>query len=192
MSDNKTIAQNTIFLYFRMFLIMGISLYTSRITLNVLGEDNFGIYNVVGGIVLMFTFLNGALAASTSRFITYEIGRKNDIQLNKVFNVSLITHISIAIIIFILSETIGLWFLYNKMIIPAERLDAAFWVYQISIATCMLSITQVPYSAAIIAHERMSIYAYVGIVEAICKLGIVYLITKTNLTTFSDLPQYLI
>lgn len=162
-----------------MFLIMGVSLFTSRIILKTLGEDDFGIYNVVGGIVLMFTFMNGALAGATSRFITYEIGRKNDIQLNKVFNVSLVTHIFIALIIFVLAETIGLWFLYNKMIIPADRIDAAFWVFQISIATCMLSITQVPYTATIIAHERMGIYAYIGIVEVLLKLGIAYAITKS-------------
>ena len=177
MSNNKRIAKNTVFLYFRMFLIMGVSLFTSRIILRTLGEDDFGIYNVVGGIVMMFTFMNGALAGATSRFITYEIGRKNYIQLNMVFNVSLVTHLFIALIIFILAETIGLWFLYNKMTIPVGRLDAAFWVFQISIATCMLSITQVPYTATIIAHEKMSIYAYIGIVEVLLKLGIAYAIT---------------
>lgn len=176
MSDNKRIAKNTVFLYFRMFLIMSVSLFTSRIILKVLGEIDFGIYNVVGGIVMMFTFMNGALAGATSRFITYEIGRKNDIQLNKMFNVSLVTHVFIALIVLALAETVGLWFLYNKMIIPAERMDAAFWVYQISIATCILSITQVPYTATIIAHERMGIYAYIGIIEVLIKLGIVYLI----------------
>lgn len=176
MSDNKRIAKNTAFLYIRMFLIMGISLYTSRIVLRVLGENDFGLYNVVGGIVMMFTFLNGALAGATSRFITYEIGRKDYIQLHKVFNVAFFTHIIIAFIIIILSETVGLWFLYNKMVIPEGRFDAAFWVYQISILSCVLSITQVPYSAAIIAHERMNIYAYVGIVEVVFKLAIAYLI----------------
>lgn len=176
MSDNKRIAKNTIFLYIRMFLIMGVTLYTSRIVLRVLGEDDFGLYNVVGGIVMMFTFLNGALAGATSRFITYEIGRKDDIQLHKVFNVALVTHIIIALLIVILAETLGLWLLYNKMVIPAERFNAAFWVYQISVVSCVFSITQVPYSATIIAHERMNIYAYVGIVEVILKLAIAYLI----------------
>ena len=176
MSENKRIAKNTVFLYIRMFLIMGISLYTSRIVLKVLGENDFGLYNVVGGIVMMFTFLNGALAGATSRFITYEIGRKDYIQLHKVFNVAFVTHIVIALIIAILAETIGLWLLYNKMVIPAERFNAAFWVYQISVLSCIISITQVPYSAAIIAHERMNIYAYVGIAEAFFKLAIAYLI----------------
>lgn len=176
MSDNKRIAKNTIFLYIRMLLIMGVSLYTSRIVLQVLGVNDFGLYNVIGGIVMMFTFLNGALAGATSRFITYEIGRKDDIQLHKVFNVSLVTHVVIALIVVLLAETIGLWLLYNKMVIPADRFNAAFWVYQISVVSCMLSITQVPYSATIIAHERMKIYAYVGIVEVMLKLIIAYLI----------------
>ena len=176
MSDNKRIAKNTAFLYIRMFLIMGISLYTSRIVLRVLGEIDFGLYNVVGGIVMMFTFLNGALAGATSRFITYEIGRKDYLQLHRVFNVAFITHILIALSIVVLAETMGLWFLYNKMVIPEGRLNAAFWVYQISVLSCVLSITQVPYTAAIIAHERMNIYAYVGIVEVVFKLAIAYLI----------------
>ena len=176
MSDNKRIAKNTIFLYLRMFLIMGISLFTSRIILKTLGEEDFGIYNVVGGVVTMFAFVNGALAGATSRFITYEIGRKDYIQLNKVFNVSFVTHIFIALIILVLAETIGLWFLFNKMIIPPDRLDAAFWVFQISVITCMMSITQVPYTATIIAHEKMGIYAYISIFEVLAKLGVVYLI----------------
>lgn len=176
MSDNKRIAKNTLFLYIRMFLIMGVTLYTSRIVLLVLGDNDFGLYNVVGGIVMMFTFLNGALAGATSRFITYEIGRKDYARLHRVFNVSLVTHIMIALIIVILTETVGLWFLYNKMVIPDGRFEAAFWVYQISVISCVLSITQVPYSATIIAHERMNIYAYVGIFEVICKLVIAYMI----------------
>lgn len=187
MSDNKRIAKNTMFLYIRMFLIMGISLYTSRIVLKVLGENDFGLYNVVGGIVMMFTFLNGALAGATSRFITYEIGRKDYIQLHKVFNVAFLTHIIIALVIAILAETIGLWLLYNKMVIPAGRFDAAFWVYQISVLSCIISITQVPYSAAIIAHERMNIYAYVGIAEVCFKLAIAYLI---GISTYDKLIVY--
>lgn len=170
-----------------MFLIMGVSLYTSRIILKALGEENFGLYNVVGGIVMMFTFLNGALAGATSRFITYEIGRKNEVQLHKVFNVSLVTHIIIALIIVLLAETIGLWFFYNKMVIPAERFYAAFWVYQISIASCVFTITQVPYSATIIAHERMNIYAYVGIVEVILKLAVAYMVM---VSTYDKLIVY--
>ena len=170
-----------------MFLIMGVTLYTSRIVLKVLGEEDFGLYGVVGGVVMMFTFLNGALAGATSRFIAYELGRNDDKQLHKVFNVSLVIHILIALIIVILSETVGLWLLYNKMVIPAERFDAAFWVYQISVLSCVFSITQVPYTATIIAHERMNIYAYIGIIEAILKLVIAYLIM---ISTFDKLIVY--
>lgn len=177
MSDNKRIAKNTMFLYFRMLLIMAVSLYTSRIILQTLGVEDFGIYNVVGGIVTMFTFLNGSLGAATSRYITFELGRKNYKRLHKVFNIALIIHLAIAFIIILLAETIGLWFFYEKMSIPAYRMDAAFWVYQISILTCFFSLTQVPYNATIIAYENMKIYAYIGIVEVIFKLLIVYAIT---------------
>ena len=176
MSDNKQIAKNTMFLYFRMFLIMGVSLYTSRVVLATLGVVDYGLYNVVGGIVTMFSFLNGSLGAATSRYITFELGKKNYEGLNKIFNVALLTHIFIGIIIVLLAETIGLWFFYEKMIIPEERLNAAFWVYQISIFSTLISLTQVPYNATIIAHENMKVYAYVGIVEVILKLVVVYLL----------------
>lgn len=165
------------FLYFRMLLIMAVSLYTSRIILQTLGIEDFGIYNVVGGIVTMFTFLNGSLGAATSRYITFELGRENYERLNKVFNTALIIHLAIAFIIILLAETVGLWFFYEKMNIPEHRMNAAFWVYQISILTCFFSLTQVPYNATIIAYENMKIYAYIGIVEVILKLLIVYAIT---------------
>lgn len=176
MSDNTRIAKNTLFLYFRMFLIMGVSLYTSRVVLSALGVEDYGLYNVVGGIVAMFSFLNGSLSGATSRFITFELGRKDYVKLNKIFNVALVVHVLIAFIIFFLAETVGLWFFYEKMIIPENRLNAAFWVYQISILTTFFSLSQVPYTAIIIAHEDMKIYAYVGIVEVILKLLIVYLL----------------
>lgn len=159
-----------------MFLIMGVSLYTSRVVLATLGVVDYGLYNVVGGIVTMFSFLNGSLGAATSRYITFELGKKNYEKLNKIFNVALLTHIFIGIIIVLLAETIGLWFFYEKMVIPEERLNAAFWVYQISILSTLISLTQVPYNASIIAHENMKVYAYVGIVEVILKLVVVYLL----------------
>lgn len=179
MSNNKQLAKNTIFLYFRMLLIMGVTLYTSRIVLKILGEEDFGLYNVVGGIVIMFTFLNGSLGGATSRFITFELGRKNESKLNQIFNVALSIHIFIALIVIFLAETIGLYFFYEKMTIPEDRLNAAFWVYQISILTCVFSFTQVPYNATIIAHENMKIYAYVGIVEAFLRLIIVYMLAMS-------------
>ncbi len=176
MPNSKRIAKNTALLYFRMLLVMCVTLYTSRVVLKVLGAEDFGLYNVVGGIVTMFTFLNGSLGAATSRYITFELGRKNHKRLNEVFNVAFVVHIMIAIVITILAETIGLWFFYEKMTIPPDRLNAAFWVYQISIATCFVSLTQVPYNATIIAHEDMRIFAAVGIFDALAKLAIAYLI----------------
>lgn len=176
MANNKRIAKNTMFLYFRMMLIMGVTLYTSRIVLKTLGIEDFGIYNVVGGIVTMFTFLNGSLGAATSRYITFELGKKNYGRLNQVFNVAFLIHILIGVLVILLAETIGLWFFYEKMTIPENRMFAAFWVYQISILTCFFTLTQVPYNATIIAHENMKIYAWVGVVEVICKLLVVYLL----------------
>ena len=175
------------FLYFRMMLIMGVALFTSRIVLKNLGIEDFGIYNVVGGIVTMFTFLNGSLGSATSRYITFELGKKNYERLNQVFNVAFLIHVAIGIIVIVLAETVGLWFFYEKMSIPADRIDAALWVYQISILTCFFSLTQVPYNAAIIAHENMKVYAWVGIVEVICKLVIVYLLV---LSPFDKLVFY--
>ena len=175
------------FLYFRMMLIMGVALFTSRIVLKNLGIEDFGIYNVVGGIVTMFTFLNGSLGSATSRYITFELGKKNYERLNQVFNVAFLIHVAIGIIVIVLAETVGLWFFYEKMSIPADRIDAAQWVYQISILTCFFSLTQVPYNAAIIAHENMKVYAWVGIVEVICKLVIVYLLV---LSPFDKLVFY--
>ena len=176
MSDNKRIAKNTLFLYFRMFLIMGVSLYTSRIVLKTLGVEDFGLYNVVGGIVTMFAFINGSLSSATSRYITFELGKKNYVRLNQIFNVAFIVHVTIALIIVLLAETIGLWFFYEKMVIPEGRLNAAFWVYQISILTSFFTLTQAPYNAVIIARENMKVYAYAGMIEVIVRLVIVYVI----------------
>ena len=176
MSDNKRIAKNTAFLYLRQLIIMVVAIYTSRVILDVLGASDYGIYNVVGGIVTMMSFLNGALGSSSSRFLTYELGRGNQDKLNRTFSASLNLHICVALIVLVLGETLGLWFFYEKLVIPEERITAAFWVYQFSIITTMISFTQVPYNASLIAHENMSIYAYVGLYEAISKLTIVYLL----------------
>lgn len=176
MSDNRRIAKNTVFLYFRMLLVMGVNLYTSRVVLKVLGFEDYGLYNVVGGIVTMFTFLNGSLGSATSRYITFELGKKNYERLNRIFNTALVIHIAIALLIVMLAETVGLWFFYEKMTIPADRLDAAFWVYQISILTCFFTLTQVPYNATIIAYEDMKIYAYVGVAEVFLRLAVVFLL----------------
>ena len=176
MTDNRRIAKNTAFLYVRMLLVMGATLYTSRVVLRVLGEVDYGLYNVVGGLVTMFTFLNGSLGAATSRYITFELGKKNSDGVNRVFNVALVIHVMLALLIIALAETVGLWFFYEKMTISDNRMDAAFWVYQISIVTCFFSLTQVPYNAIIIAHEDMRVYAWVGIAEAAFKLAVAFVI----------------
>lgn len=176
-SNNKRIAKNTIMLYIRMFISMVVGLYTSRVVLATLGVEDYGIYGVVGGVVAMMGFLNASMSGATSRFLTFELGRGDKDRLAKTFSSALIVHIAIAIIVFILAETVGLWFLCNKLNIPEGRMEAAHWVYQFSILATMLSITQVPYNATIIAHEKMDVYAYMEILNVTLKLLIVYLLT---------------
>lgn len=163
-------------LYFRMFLMLAISLYTSRVVLKTLGVEDYGIYNVVGGLVSMFGIINGSMTSATQRYITIALGEGNMDKLKKVFSISIRIHIIIAVITLLLIESVGLWFLYNKMIIPPERLDAAFWVLQFSSLTFAISIISVPFNADIIAHEQMSAFAYISILEASLKLGIVFLL----------------
>ena len=159
-----------------MFIIMAVQLYTSRVVLDKLGADDYGLYNVVGGVVGLLSFLTGTLSIGTSRFITYELGAGDAKKLKSTFVTSFYTHLALSGIIVILLETIGLWFFYNHLVIPSDRLDAAFWVYQISILTTIVAITQVPYTSAIMAHEKMDIYAYLSIFEAVAKLLVVYLL----------------
>ena len=176
-SSNKRIVKNTMFLYVRMMVVMIVALLTSRIILNTLGATDYGIYNVVGGIVTIVAFLNSALGGSTSRYLTFALGEGILEKQKKTFGAALNLHICIALLVLIVGETIGLWFFYEKMIIPEDRVSAALWVYQFSIVTTMISFTQVPYNASLIAHEKMSIYAYVGLYEAFSRLAIAYLIT---------------
>lgn len=178
--NNKRIAKNTIFLYIRMLLTMVVTLYTSRVVLATLGVDDFGIYNVVGGVVTMFAFLNGTISGVTQRYLTYELGTGDTEKLKKVFNTAMCIHWCIAAIILFLAETIGLWFVYNKLIIPADRMTAALWVYQFSILSTIVFIVSVPYNACIIAHEKMSAFAYISIVEVVLKLLVVYLLLFTG------------
>lgn len=177
--NNKRIAKNTLMLYIRMLFMMGISLYTSRVVLNTLGVENYGIYNVVGGIVSMFGFINGSMSSASQRYITFALGKSNQSRLSTIFSTTLQIHTAIALIIVLLGETIGVWFLYNKMQIPPERLDAAFWVIQCSVISMVVSIVSVPYNANIVAHERMSAFAYISIIEAVLKLTIVYLLATS-------------
>lgn len=174
--NNKRIAKNTLLLYVRTLFVMFISLYTSRVILNTLGVSDFGVYNVVGGVVTMFGFLNSAMATATQRYITFALGKGDMLQLQKIFNTALQIHILIAVLIIILGETVGLWFMYTQMQIPADRMDAAFWVLQCSIMSTAVMIISVPYNADIIAHEKMSAFAYISIIEAVLKLVIVYML----------------
>lgn len=174
--NNKRIAKNTLLLYCRMLFLMAVSLYTSRVILNALGVEDFGIYNVVGGIVAMFTVLSGSLSAAISRFITYELGKENQENLNKIFSSAVTIQLGLAIIIILLAETIGIWFLNIKLNIPEARMEAANWVFQFSILTFAINLVSVPYNASIIAHEKMSAFAYISILEAVGKLIIAYLI----------------
>lgn len=174
--NNKRIAKNTILLYIRMILIMAVSLYTSRIILNALGIQDYGIYNIIGGIVILFTFINNALVTSTQRFLNFEIGKDSKEEANKVFNSSLVIHIVIAVIFIGLAETIGLAFFKNFIQIPKERINAASVVYQLSVLTTVINFLRTPYNAAIIAYEKMKIYAYISIVEVLLKLLAVYLL----------------
>lgn len=176
-SKTKRIAKNTGMLYFRMLLLMAISLYTSRVILRVLGVEDFGIANVVGGIVTMMAFLNSALNTSTQRYLNYEMGKRDSNAMQKVFCVSFWAYAIIALIAVIVAETVGLWFLNTQLTIPAERLDAAQWVFHLSVATFMVNLLIVPFNATIIAHEQMSIYAFVSIFEAILRLALVFLIS---------------
>lgn len=175
--NNKRIAKNTLLLYFRMLFLMAVSLYTSRVVLNALGVEDFGIYNVVGGVVAMFSVLSGSLSAAISRFITYELGKGNQENLNKIFSSAVTIQLGLAGIIILLAETIGIWFLNIKMNIPEVRMEAANWVFQFSILTFAINLISVPYNASIIAHEKMSAFAYISILEAVGKLIIAYLIT---------------
>lgn len=159
-----------------MILAMGISLYTSRIVLEQLGITDFGIYNVVGGIVAMFSVLNSAMAGSTQRYLTFELGRNDNKRVNIVFNTSVQIHLLIALSVVIITETFGLWFLDTEMNIPADRMSAAHWVFQFSILSMVVSFLNVPYTALIIAHEKMSAFAYISILEVCLKLGVAFLL----------------
>lgn len=170
-----------------MFFTMIVGLYTSRVVLVTLGVEDYGIYGVVGGVVAMMGFFNASMSGATSRFLTFELGRGDQIKLAETFSSALIVHIGIALIVFIIAETLGLWFLCNKLVIPNGRMEAAHWVYQCSILSAMIGIIQTPYNASIIAHEKMDVYAYVEILNVSLKLIIVYLLV---IGSFDKLKLY--
>lgn len=174
--NNKRIAKNTLLLYFRMMLTMGVGLYTSRVILETLGVENFGIYSAVGGVVAMFSMISGALSSAISRFFTFELGKGNLENLRKVFSTAVIVQIFLSVIVILLAETAGVWFLNSKMNIPETSMFAANCVLQLSLLTFCVNLISVPYNAAIIAHERMKAFAYVSVLEALGKLGIAWAI----------------
>lgn len=178
--DNKRVAKNAIALTLRMVFVTIVGLYTSRVVLEALGVDDYGIYGVVGGVIGMASFLNTSMAGATSRFITYELGRKNEDKLKDIFSTALKIHFIIALIVMILGETVGLWFVNSKMNFPPDRMVAVNILYQFTVLSTMVSFTQVPYTATIIAHEKMSIYAYFEIINVVFKLIIVYVLLTVS------------
>jgi O-antigen/teichoic acid export membrane protein len=168
--------KNTIFLYFRMILVLGVSLYTSRVVINALGIEDFGIYNVVAGTVTLIAFLNSAMATGTQRFLSFELGRENPTESRSIFSTAMLIHLGVAILIFIIAETLGVWIVNHVLTIPEARLDAANWILQCAIFGLIVNIVQVPYTAVIISRERMNVYAYMSFVDVAAKLGIVFML----------------
>ena len=192
--NNKRIAKNTLLLYVRMLFMMVVSLYTSRVILNALGVEDFGIYNVIGGIVAMFSVISNSLSASISRFITFELGKGNTDRLKKIFATSVSIQIGLSMLVVIAAESVGLWFVNYKMVISPDRLVAANWVYQFTIFTFVVNLISVPYNAAIIAHEKMSAFAYISIIDALGRLGVASLVLISpidNLIFYGFLSAFL-
>ena len=181
MSNNKRIVKNTVMLYIRMIVNMIISLYTARVVLQTLGVVDYGIYGVIGGVLGMFSFFNSSMSGATSRFLTYELGKGDSAKLKRTFSTALIIHVAIAVLVAILCETIGVWFINEKLVIPLERMKAALWVFQFSILSMMVSVAQVPYNASIFSHEKMDVFAYLEIANSLLKLLVVYLLVIGDL-----------
>jgi len=176
-SNTTRIAKNTLMLYFRQILIMLVNLYAVRVVLNTLGAVDYGIYNVVGGMVVMFSFFNIAMTSATQRFLNFAMGQNDTEQAKNVYSISFIIHILIAVLVIILSETAGLCFFYTWLNIPDDRQNAAFIVYQFSIAVTVINIIRVPYQATVIAYEKMSFFALISIIESVLKMVIVFFLT---------------
>lgn len=176
--NNKRIAKNTLFLYFRQILVMAVSLYTVRVVLDVLGEEDYGIYNVVGGFVALFNILSGALSVAIGRFITYEMGQPDvtTLRLRRIFSSSLLIQIAVGLVITLLIGAFGVWFVGHKMVISADRLEVALYVLGFSTLSFFINLLSIPYNALIIAHEQMKVFAYISIIEVILKLLVAYLL----------------
>ena len=190
--SSKRIAKNTILLYFRTIIVLFVTLYSSRVILKVLGVENYGIYTLIGGFVSLFSIVSATLVASSQRFLTYELGKREEGSPQIIYSVSLSIHIALAIVILILLETIGLWFLNTHLNISTSRITAANWLYQFSIFTFLLGIVRAPFNAAIIAHEHMAAFAYTTMAEAILKLGILYIIPFSHVDGLIQYGVYLL
>ncbi|MBP5722630.1 MAG: oligosaccharide flippase family protein [Bacteroidales bacterium] len=175
-SNTSRIAKNTLLLYFRQILIMLVSLYTVRIVLNVLGAEDYGIYNVVAGVVTMFGFLSSAMSTATQRYFAFDLGKQDYEHLKTTFSVTVTIYFLLIIVVVIIAETVGLWFINNRLSVPMERLVAAKWIYQFALLSFVFTLLTTPYMSAIIAHENMNVYAYVSIVEAVLKLALVFVL----------------
>lgn len=186
-ANNRRIAKNTLLLYVRMAFTMGIGVFATRVLLVALGVEDYGLTTVIGGIVTMFSFLAGTMSTACSRFFNFEIGRKNFERLRQTFRLTQLIYVALAALMLILSETVGLWFFENKLALPPERADAAFWFFQFSVATFLLSTLSIPYSSLIVSHENMKAYSWISMFEATARLGIVYLI---SLSGFDKLAFY--
>lgn len=187
--NSKRIAKNTLYLYLRMLLVMVVSLFTVRVVLNALGPEDYGIFNVVGGVVAMFAFLTSTLTSASLRFFSYNIGINNNEKLSQYFTMSFWCYAFIALIIIALAETLGLWFVTHKLTIPSERMDAAIFVYHLSIFSFVINVLAIPYNSIVIAHERMNMYAIVGIIECLLKLTVAYII---YISPYDKLKSYAI
>ena len=170
--NNQRIARNTLFLYMRLAIVMVVNLYTTRVVLNALGVEDYGIYNVVCGFVTMFGFLNTSMTGGIQRFYNYELGKNGTNAVVKVYNTALVIQMMVAILLAIILEGFGVWYLNCRMVIDVNRLVSANWVFQFSVISLLLLVMQTPYSAAILAYERMDYYAIVSVLDAVIKLGI--------------------
>ncbi|MCM1141021.1 MAG: MATE family efflux transporter [Muribaculum sp.] len=185
--EKTSLINNTFFLYLRSFVSIAVNLYSVRLLWHALGIENYGIWNVVCGLAVMFGFLNNAMVASSQRFLSFELGRGDLESLRKTFSCSISVHILLSVIILILAESFGVWLLNAELNIPSDRMIAANWAYQCSVVTFITGVMSVPYNACIVAHEHMRVFGYVGIIEVISKLVIVLL---TSITPFDKLIVY--
>ena len=178
--NTRRIAKNTLVLYVRMLVLMLVGLYTSRVVLSALGENDFGTYDVVGGVVAMFTIISGSLNSAISRFITFEMGKSDPMRLNKVYSTAVAIQLILAVVVVLIAEPVGLWFVRNKMTIDPSRIQAAIWVLHFSLASFVINLMSVPQMASITAHEKMSAYAYIGTMEGLLRLAVAVLISRSS------------